>query len=310
MTVKQRLLAVPALAGVLYLSVIIAGLSGFDSSIWALFTAIFLIWHILLHMQGPALALVVLVHGALAAALLGLGALIGQWVPFAPNPMAALAVGVVATVLARLVRLPPEKAAEIAALADEAMARLEETKPSPAPASGPEAQLEPVSEPEPESADMADDAAIGTLMAALDALPPTNPRQHDLVAAITPAIGPVAIPELVSALFARARATGMARDMRAVTVLLTDPSVARQRIGHGDAEAAFHMIAAFGDTAVLAHWAMQTEAVLDLVPGMSIDLPDALLLREAAETAPEAATCLLALAQRRDDGDGGTGNAT
>jgi hypothetical protein len=131
MTVPQRLLAVPALAGVLYLSVIVAGLSGFNTSIWALYTLLFLVWHLLMHLQGPALALVVLVHGAVAAVFLGLGALIGQWVDFALNPLGALAVGAGASVLARLVRLSPEDVLEIAARAEKSRTRSKGEGPAP-----------------------------------------------------------------------------------------------------------------------------------------------------------------------------------
>jgi len=296
MTVPQRLLAVPALAGVLYLSVILAGLSGFDPSIWALYTALFLVWHILMHVQGPALPVVIMVHGVVAAAFLGLGALVGQWTGLAPSPFGALALGAGATALARLVRISPEQAAEIAALAEEAAAKLEAARPATEP------EPEPTPEPDPEPApDDLIEHDLAALHTRLEALPQDTINQHDLVTAITPAIGPVPLRELVSALFARARANPSPRDLRAVTVLLTDPHVAHQTLGHADPEAAFHLIRAAGDGAAMAHWAMQTEAVLDLVPGLGPDLPEATELADAAAAFPEAADVLHALANRQPD---------
>lgn len=296
MTVPQRLLAVPILAGVLYLSVVLAGLSGFDSSIWALYTVLFLIWHILMHVQGPPLAVVIMVHAIVAAAFLGLGALIGQWVGFAPSPFAALGIGAAATALARFVRLSPEEAEEIAALAENIQIEALRTPAPPSP------QQAPGIDPVPPEAKLGEDeaeAAQGALARAINALPETAPRHHDLVAAITPAIGTVPLRDLVSALFERARATGCPRDLQAVTVLLTDPHVAANSLGQADLEAAFHLMIAAQDESALSHWAMQTEAVLDLVPEALNDLPDAETLLDAADAHGMARDILRALAERR-----------
>lgn len=306
MTVPQRLLGVPLLAGVMYLSVVVAGMAGFDPTIWVLYTLLFLVWHLLMHQQQVALWLVVPVHAAVAAAFLGLGVLIGGWVgAAAPPPLAALGVGVAATALARLVRLPPEEAAAIAALADEARAKIE--------ADAPQTNTPPQDTQPPDRTHTAPDAdaqdddaqdaeiahALNALFLRLDALSATEARHHDLVDAITPAIGPVPVRELISALFARARATSRPRDLRAVTVLLTDPHVAGQSVGQGDLEAAFHLIRASGDGGALAHWAMQTEAVLDFVPDLWPDLPENETLAEAAAAAPEARDILRALGSGR-----------
>ena len=298
MTVPQRLLAVPVLAGVMYLSVVAAGMSGFDPGVWVLYVVLFLVWHLLMHRQEVPVWVVIPVHAMVAAGFLWLGALIGGSVGGGPPPLAALAVGVVALVAARLVRLPPEEAEAITALADEARAKLEAAAPRAEP--GPTPADDALPDPEPdEMPDDAVDATLADIFAALDALPADAPRHHDLVAAITTAIRPVPLRDLVSALFTRARATPCTRDLLAVTVLLTDPYVAHAGLGNGDAEAAFHLIRAAGDEAALAHWAMQTEAVLDLVPDLWPDLPDDALLQEAAAEAPAARQALLALVARR-----------
>lgn len=300
MTVPQRLLAVPLLAGVMYLSVVAAGMAGFDPGVWVLYVLLFLVWHLMMHRQNVAIWLVIPVHAMVAAAFLGLGVLIGGWVGLAPPPLAALAVGVVALLAARLVRLPPEEAEAITALAEDARARIEAAAPPQDPAPPPPASDDlPDAPPGADPQDAADDPALAGLVAALDALPADAPRHHDLVAAITPAIGPVPLRDLVSALFARARATPCPRDLRAVTVLLTDPHVAHECRGHGDLEAAFHLIRAAGDAGALAHWAMQAEAVLDLVPDLWPDLPDDAALDEAAADTPAARRILLALVARR-----------
>lgn len=300
MTVPQRLLAVTLLAGVMYLSVVVAGLAGFDPTIWVLYALLFLVWHLLMHQQQVALWLVLPVHAVVAAAFLGLGALIGGWVGVAPPPLAALGVGVAATALARVVRLPPEEVEAIAALAEEARAQFEAATPqTPHP---PQDTQSPAPRPDPAPVDAQDDniaQSLAALSANLDALSPTDAGHNDLVDAITPAIGPVPMRDLISALFERARATPRPRDLRSVTVLLTDPHVVQQSVGQGDLEAAFHLIRASGDGTALAHWAQQTEAALDFVPDLWPDLPDDETLEEAAAETPEAWEALRSLAFSR-----------
>lgn len=297
MTLQQRLLAIPALAGVLYFSVILAGLPGFDLSIWALYVAIFLIWHVLMHVQGPALPIVLMVHGVVAAAFLGIGALIGSWLAVAPSPILAVALGAGATALARMLRIPPERAAELAALAEEAAARDAAARPAPEPE--PEPEPEPVMDPDAEEEAIA--AALAALEKRLDALPSSTRGSADLAGAITPALGAVPQSDLVSTLFARARAHSCPRDLHAVITLLALPGAARP--GEGDAEAAFHLIRAAHDGAALADWAAQSAAAADRQPDLWADLPENADLDEAAAALPAAAEPLRALAARRPRGE-------
>jgi len=339
MSVPMRLLAVPVLAGVLYLSLILAGLSGFDPAVWVFYTFLFLVWHMLIHVQNTSMMIVIPVHGMVSAAFLGLGALIGQWVSFAPPLIFMLGLGVAATIFARIVRLTPAEAEELVAMAEQANQGNAAPGPDPDLEPEPEPELEPETypelEPEPEGQpgsesdvepepdhepdqedDQEDDqendldeagrGALDALNAALDALPPQAPGHHDLVAAIAPAIGQVPLRDLVSALFARARGSGVTRDLQALTVLLSDPQVARKSLGAGDADAAFHLIWSVGDPAALSHWATQSLALLDHVPEARADMPDTAALEEAAESMPFARERLQDLIRlRAEDGDRG-----
>lgn len=324
MTVRTRLLAVPALAGVLYFSAILAGMPGFDHRVWIFYTVLFLVWHLLLHVERPALIIVIAVHGIVAALFLGLGSLIGQWTGFAPSLAFSLALGAVSTAVARAVRVSPEEVEELAELAEQARRSNEAQQPEPVPEPEPEPESEPEPEPEPEpqpepepesepepepetepepepedEAEKAIEAALEALEAALDALPTEAVRQADLVAAITPALGSVPLDDLVSALFVRARNGGMTRDHMALSVLITNPQVAEQSLGTGDSDAAFLLILAAGDDKALAHWAGQSLAMLEQVPDAWQDMPEDEAMREAGETMPAARDGLEALIGRR-----------
>lgn len=115
MIAPWRFLVVPGLAVILYAAVVLAGMGGFDPVIWLFYTVLFLVWHLLIHTQQIPLLVVMAVHGIVAALVLGLGALIGGWIGWAPGMQGPLVVSVAATALARALRVPPEEVERIAA---------------------------------------------------------------------------------------------------------------------------------------------------------------------------------------------------
>lgn len=117
MTIRQRLVAVGMMAGVMYVCVLVAGFNGFDLMVLAAVTGLFLTWHIVVHEAplepGPLLAAAGL-HTVVAAALLGLGHFLGSWTGLRVNESYPAAIAVVALILARLWRVRREEAEAIA----------------------------------------------------------------------------------------------------------------------------------------------------------------------------------------------------
>jgi len=289
-----RLLVVPGLAVVLYSSLVLAGLGGFDPAIWAFFTVLFLVWHLLVHTQQIPLITVMAIHGIVVAVVMGLGALIGGWIGWAPSIAVPLVMGVGATAMARMFRIPPDEVERMAARA--AAAQALHQPPRPDPDLQPEPSAPPEDDPEPKAVADADEAAgddggqseaaLAALAVALDALPAAAPGQDDLADALSPAIEGVPTDELVSALFARARATGTPRDRQALGLLVADPAVAVRRLGAGDADAAFHLILAGEDADSLRHWADMSLALTRRLPEAWHDMPEDAALEEAALAHP------------------------
>ncbi len=127
-------------------------------------------------------------------------------------------------------------------------------------------------------------AALTALHSALDALPQSGARHHDLVAAVTAALGDMSPEDLRHALHERIFDTTTERDLRALVVAHTDPFVARQFLGQHDLEEIFDLIIEAGDTAALSAFAGAVEAVLDSVPEACHDLPTPHRLRSAGLT--------------------------
>ncbi|NKX44968.1 hypothetical protein [Roseicyclus persicicus] len=194
------------------------------------------------------LAFLLVWAGGGVAALTGMGTPAPLWLP----PVMILALALVMRAVWRPVPL------EVDGLLDDAIASVERA--APAPDLGPE----PAPDPRPALPDVP----------ALDALPETGLPAAALVDALIPLMATLPPEELCLTLHDRAEASRTDRDLRLMVVGLTDPHIARQRLGHGDLIAAFDLVRDDGSVDVVSCFDMQVTALLDLVPEAARDLPD------------------------------------
>lgn len=184
---------------------------------------------------------------------------IGFWVP----PGLAAAAGMASRLIWR--PLPPEWDGFL----DEAIAGINGTGP------GPRA---------PDGSDDVEGAA--ELQAALDALPATGARHHDLVDAVTGALMAMSPEDLRRILHDRIFETTTERDLRALVVAHTDPYVAQFFLGQHDLEELFELIIEAGDMVALNAFLGRVDAVLDSVPEACNDLPTPFRLGKVADGLP------------------------
>jgi hypothetical protein len=117
MTIRQRLVAVGMMAGIMYVCVLVAGFNGFDPMALAAVTGLFLTWHVVVHeapIEPVPLMLAAVLHAVVAAALLGLGHLLGSWTGLRVDDTYPAAIAVIALILARLWRVRPHEAEALA----------------------------------------------------------------------------------------------------------------------------------------------------------------------------------------------------
>lgn len=215
---------------------------------------------LLLDLAGQVLvALLMFWLGVLLALVLVWEASINLWLP----PVLAVA----GASLSRLVwrPLPPEWDGFL----DEAIAGINGTGPGPRASDG-----------------SADAEGAAELQAALDALPATGARHHDLVDAVTGALMAMSPEDLRRILHDRIFATTTERDLRALVVAHTDPYVARFFLGQHDLEELFELIIEAGDMVALNAFLGRVEAVLDSVPEACNDLPTPFRLGKVADGLP------------------------
>ena len=146
MTIRQRLVAVGMMAGIMYVCVLVAGFNGFDLRVLAAVTGLFLVWHILVHeaaLEPAPLTLAAVLHAVVAAALLGLGHLLGNWTGLRVDEGYPAAIAIVALTLARLWRVRPAEAEAIARSLDALQQRMAEAGDQDTAADGRETQDAP-----------------------------------------------------------------------------------------------------------------------------------------------------------------------
>lgn len=273
---KLRSMALLVLAAVILLSTFVAGwaAAGMADAVplvlaWVLARLVEKPWLVtrLRTPGGPGrllgeMALQVVLSLLLFAAGGGLAALSGWQPPVAPLAAAALVLAAAGLSRAIWRPLPPEREAVL----DESASDLEDLP------EGPQAQ----------QADEAEAEALARVQARLDALPERGARHHDLVAPVTEVMAQVRPALLADLLLARAQACPGDRDLRAATVLMTDPWFSRQIAGRGLPSEVFALIAEAEGPGALTCWLHQVEALLDLVPGTWRDLPEPQWLRRVA----------------------------
>ena len=105
MTATMRVRLILALAILFYSAIIAAGTGGFTPMVWGFATLLFIIWHLLMHEPSPAAhwPIILTLHGAIAAACLGLGHAIGAVTGAAVDPILGLSVAFGVTGLARMI---------------------------------------------------------------------------------------------------------------------------------------------------------------------------------------------------------------
>lgn len=194
----------------------------------------------------------------------GLAALIGWHPPVAPLAAAALVLAAAGLSRAIWRPLPPEWDSFM----DEAVSELTDM------AADLQAQVAGV-----QPSDESEEAALTWLQEQLDAQPQQDARHHDLVDLVTGAMDQVHPALLADVLLARARACPGDRELRAVTVLVTDPWFSGQTAGRGLPCEVFELIAEGGDPGALSCWLHQVEGLLDLRPEAWRDLPEPQWLR-------------------------------
>lgn len=125
MTVRQRLIIVASLAGVLYLAMILAGMGGFELRVWLVMAAISYTWHLFVHEPDPDLKALMgagLVHVAISAFFVWIGSFVGWLTGFALPLEYPAAAAIVALLLARMWRVTKSEAQAI----EKALRELEE----------------------------------------------------------------------------------------------------------------------------------------------------------------------------------------
>lgn len=105
MTVTLRTRLILALAILFYGAIIAAGTGGFAPIVWGAATGLFIVWHLLMHPPSPPAhwPIIPALHGAMAAACLGLGHAIGAVTGAVVDPILGLSVAFGATGLARMI---------------------------------------------------------------------------------------------------------------------------------------------------------------------------------------------------------------
>lgn len=133
MTIRQRLVAVGLMAGIMYVCVLVAGFNGFDPMVLAAVTGLFLTWHVVVHeapIQPVPLMLAAGLHAVVAAALLGLGHLLGSWTGLRVDETYPAAIAIVALTFARLWRVRPHEAEALARSLEAMQRQIDEAKQS------------------------------------------------------------------------------------------------------------------------------------------------------------------------------------
>lgn len=287
----NRLRLLKGASALLYFGPLLAGLGGFGWSVIPVFTAIFLLWLVVLKpglwprsigewMTGPALlALAARTATQLlfVAICFGIGRGIGGVMGYRPSLPVMLPVGLslVAIPLGRMIWNPAD-AEETDPALDRTLSTLRRSTDDPSTAAQRTAALD----------------AAGPVLAAAPDLP--DDSFDALVRAAATAAGPAALAE---ALFSVAETRPAA--LRALVHLTTDPTLAGDLAETGQQAHVFRLIGR--DDALLRSFALRGVLLLESNAQIWFDMPSTELVRAAATAAgPTAAEALSILAEAQD----------
>ena len=302
------------LAGGLFLAApVAAGATGAAYFAVIPFTGLFFLWVLIMRTrplgEGPGFVLpMIVIHAAVASALLGLGQLVRALTGLAATvPLLVwLVLGLGALALGRLIWTPvPE--AEVENLLERLLKRLNDMagRPGPEEPSMTLPELRGRSPRGPNQPTAAETVALARAYGALDALPEAGTSEAELRAILLRLEDEVRSGVLLPALIARAGRTGTRRDRHGALILAADGAHAWRQIEAGRLAEVFDLIVAAADTATLARFLVLGNALLDDFPTTAVTFPGVpRLLEIAGQIAPghpELADALVSLANRLED---------